>query len=190
MVGTLARLLAEKQIETPAENFWADVQGDIEEVNGVLRITQIRVDYHLKLPAGKKKTPGKSWGCISRGVPQPQALWIASGSRTKLCLKSLVEQSLLNAILSIRVRAFERNLGTGEIYRSSRIIKTKSHFGYNREPIADKPWGREREEHLTRSKTRQRNPGLLDSNSDALPFTLTTSELLALWIRRDYTSLV
>ncbi len=54
MVGTLARLLAEKQIETPAENFWADVQGDIEEVNGVLRITQIRVDYHLKLPDGKK----------------------------------------------------------------------------------------------------------------------------------------
>ncbi len=55
MVGTLARLLAEKQIETPAENFWADVQGDIEEVNGVLRITQIRVDYHLKLPAGKQE---------------------------------------------------------------------------------------------------------------------------------------
>jgi hypothetical protein len=55
MVGTLARLLAEKQIETPEENFWADVQGDIEEVNGVLKITQIRVDYHIKLPAGKKE---------------------------------------------------------------------------------------------------------------------------------------
>ena len=133
MVGTLARLLAEKQIETPAENFWADVQGDIEEVNGVLRITQIRVDYHLKVPDGNKKRPSKSWECILRDVPQPQALWIASGSRTKLCLKSLVEQLLLNAILSIRVRAFgyciiSRNLGTGEIYRSSRIINNEVSF--------------------------------------------------------------
>ena len=55
MVGTLARLLAGKQIETPAENFWADVHGDIEEVNGVLKITEIRVDYHLKVPHGKQE---------------------------------------------------------------------------------------------------------------------------------------
>ncbi len=55
MVGTLARLLAEKQIDTPADNFWADVQGDIEEVNGVLRITEIRVDYNIKVPAGKQE---------------------------------------------------------------------------------------------------------------------------------------
>jgi len=54
MVGTLARLLAGKQIETPAENFWADVQGDIEDVDGVLKITRIQVDYHLKVPRGKR----------------------------------------------------------------------------------------------------------------------------------------
>ena len=54
-MGTLARLLAGKQIETPAENYWADVHGDIEDVEGVLRITQIRVDYHLKLPRGKQE---------------------------------------------------------------------------------------------------------------------------------------
>jgi organic hydroperoxide reductase OsmC/OhrA len=52
MMGTLARLLAGKKIDTPAENFWADVHGDIEDVDGVLRITQIRVDYHLKVPHG------------------------------------------------------------------------------------------------------------------------------------------
>jgi len=55
MVGTLARLLAAKQIETPAENFWADAHGDIEEVDGVLRITEIRVHYHLKVPRGKRE---------------------------------------------------------------------------------------------------------------------------------------
>jgi organic hydroperoxide reductase OsmC/OhrA len=55
MMGTLARFLAGKQIDTPAENFWADVQGDIEDVDGVLRITQIRVDYQLKVPKGKRE---------------------------------------------------------------------------------------------------------------------------------------
>ena len=69
MVGTLARLLAEKQIETPAENFWADVQGDIEEVDGVLRITQIRVDYHLKLPAGKKEDANQVLGMYLKRCP-------------------------------------------------------------------------------------------------------------------------
>jgi hypothetical protein len=55
MTGTLARLLAGKQIETGAENFWADVQGDIEEVNGVLKITEVRVDFHLMVPRGKQE---------------------------------------------------------------------------------------------------------------------------------------
>jgi len=55
MMGTLARVLAAKQINTPAERYWADVAGDIEDVDGVLKITRIRVDYHLKVPAGKEE---------------------------------------------------------------------------------------------------------------------------------------
>ena len=53
MTGTLARVLAEKQIDTPQENYWVDVEGDIENVNNVLKITNIRVNYHLKVPVGK-----------------------------------------------------------------------------------------------------------------------------------------
>ena len=53
MMGTLARFLAEKQIPTPEDRYRADVEGDIENVNNVLRITQIRVTYHLNLPQGK-----------------------------------------------------------------------------------------------------------------------------------------
>ena len=53
MMGTLARFLAEKKIPTPEELYWADVEGDIENVNNVLKITQIRVKYHLKAPQGK-----------------------------------------------------------------------------------------------------------------------------------------
>lgn len=53
MMGTLARVLAGKGISTPKENYLADVEGDIENVNNILKITQIRVTYHLKVPKGK-----------------------------------------------------------------------------------------------------------------------------------------
>ena len=53
MMGTLAGVLARKGIKTPEELYWADVEGDIENVNSVLKITQIRVNYHLKVPKGK-----------------------------------------------------------------------------------------------------------------------------------------
>ena len=52
-MGTLARVLAGKEIPTPDERFWADVEGDIENVNNILKITQIRVKYNLKVPQGK-----------------------------------------------------------------------------------------------------------------------------------------
>jgi organic hydroperoxide reductase OsmC/OhrA len=50
MMGSFARLLAEKKVLTREDLYWADVEGDIENVNGVLKITQIRVKYHLKAP--------------------------------------------------------------------------------------------------------------------------------------------
>jgi organic hydroperoxide reductase OsmC/OhrA len=53
MMGTLAGVLARKGIKTPEEHYWADVEGDIENVNNVLKITQIRVNYHLKVPKSK-----------------------------------------------------------------------------------------------------------------------------------------
>jgi organic hydroperoxide reductase OsmC/OhrA len=53
MMGTLATVLAGKGMPTPEERFQADVEGDIENVNGVLKITRIRVKYHLQVPEGK-----------------------------------------------------------------------------------------------------------------------------------------
>ncbi|HUL01541.1 MAG TPA: hypothetical protein VLX29_11920, partial [Nitrospirota bacterium] len=53
MMGTLATVLAGKKIQTFEERYWADVAGDIEDVNGVLKITNIRVKYHLKVPREK-----------------------------------------------------------------------------------------------------------------------------------------
>ena len=53
MMGTLARFLAEKDIPTPEDRYSANVVGDIEDVEGVLKITRIRVHYDLKTPPGK-----------------------------------------------------------------------------------------------------------------------------------------
>ena len=47
MMGTLAAVLAKKGIKTPEDLYWAEVEGDIDNVNGVLKITQIRVNYHV-----------------------------------------------------------------------------------------------------------------------------------------------
>jgi len=53
MTGTLARFLAERQIPTPEDRYRAEVEGDIENVNNVLKITQIRVKFYLKVLQGK-----------------------------------------------------------------------------------------------------------------------------------------
>ena len=53
-MGTLAAVLAKKKIRTFQDRYMATVTGDIEEVNGVLKIVRINVHYHLKLPADKR----------------------------------------------------------------------------------------------------------------------------------------
>ena len=52
-MGTLATGLAGKRIDTRGDLYRAEVTGDIEKVDGVLRITRIDVTYHLK--AAKEK---------------------------------------------------------------------------------------------------------------------------------------
>jgi hypothetical protein len=52
-MGTLATVLAGKKIPTFGDRFRAEVEGDVEDVNGVLRITNIRVKYTLKVPPGR-----------------------------------------------------------------------------------------------------------------------------------------
>ena len=39
-----------------AENLSAEVEGDIEDVNGVLKITRIRLHYRIKAPAVKRES--------------------------------------------------------------------------------------------------------------------------------------
>ena len=53
-MGTLAMVMAGKSIRTHKEVYRADVTGDIEAVNGILKITRIQVTYELKIPEDKR----------------------------------------------------------------------------------------------------------------------------------------
>ncbi len=74
MMGTLARFLAEKQIPTPEDRYQADVQGDIENVNNILKITQIRVTYRLKVPQGKAEEAKGAFSSYLTSCPAAQSL--------------------------------------------------------------------------------------------------------------------
>ena len=73
-MGTLARFLAEKQIPTPEDRYQADVEGDIETVNNVLKLTQIRVTYHLKVPQGKVEEAKGAFSSYLTSCPAAQSL--------------------------------------------------------------------------------------------------------------------
>ena len=73
-MGTLARFLAEKKIPTPEELYWADVEGDIENVNNVLKITQIRVKYHLKAPQEKTTEVKEALSSYLTSCPAAQSV--------------------------------------------------------------------------------------------------------------------
>ena len=49
MMGTYASVLAMKNIKTYADRFGAEVESDINNINGVLKLTRIRVSYFLKI---------------------------------------------------------------------------------------------------------------------------------------------
>lgn len=58
-MGTFASVLATKKIRTHTDRFHATVEGDIENVGGVLKITVIRVHYLLKV--GPEEEDGARW---------------------------------------------------------------------------------------------------------------------------------
>ena len=51
--GHIGRGAGQKKIRTFQDRYMATVTGDIENVNGVLKIVRINVHYNLKLPTDK-----------------------------------------------------------------------------------------------------------------------------------------
>ena len=74
MMGTLAWGLAGKRIPTSEDHYWADVEGDIEDVNGILKITRIRVGYHLKVPKEKAKDAQEAFSTYLVRCPAAQSV--------------------------------------------------------------------------------------------------------------------
>ncbi len=75
MMGTLASVLAGKNIPTiPEEQYWADVEGDIEKVNNIPRITRIRVTYHLKVSEEQEKNARQAFSEYLVRCPAAQSV--------------------------------------------------------------------------------------------------------------------
>ncbi len=55
MMGTLATVLAGKKIRTSEDLYEAKVNGEIEDVDGILKITRINVNYSLKVSEDKRQ---------------------------------------------------------------------------------------------------------------------------------------
>jgi organic hydroperoxide reductase OsmC/OhrA len=74
MMGTLATGLAKKGIRTHREVYRADVTGDIEAVNGVLKITRIQVNYELKIPEDKRNEAREAFENYLSDCPAAQSV--------------------------------------------------------------------------------------------------------------------
>jgi len=74
MMGTLAAALAGHKIPTPGDRFRAAVEGDIRAVDGVLRITDIRVRYTLMVPPEKEDDARRSFENYIEKCPAAQSV--------------------------------------------------------------------------------------------------------------------
>ena len=73
-MGTLARFLAERQIPTPEDRYRAEVEGDIENVNNILKITQIRVKYYLRVLQEKAQEAREAFSSYLTSCPAAQSV--------------------------------------------------------------------------------------------------------------------
>ena len=73
-MGTLAALLAKKKIRTFQDRYLATVTGDIEDVEGVLKITHIHVRYRLKLPRDRRQEAEEAFAGYLTFCPAAQSV--------------------------------------------------------------------------------------------------------------------
>ncbi|MEK6236259.1 MAG: OsmC family protein [Planctomycetales bacterium] len=73
MTGTLGAALDARGISS-AENLIALVEGDIEDVDGVLRITTIRLAFQLTAPAGNQEKIDRALASYAEMCPAYQSV--------------------------------------------------------------------------------------------------------------------
>ena len=69
MMGTFATVLAKSRIHTWEDRFHADVSGDIEAVDGVLKIVRIKVRYTLKVADDKHEAAAAAFEAYMTRCP-------------------------------------------------------------------------------------------------------------------------
>ena len=74
MMGTLATVMAGHKIPTNRDRYRADVEADIEDVDGVLKIARIRVIYHLKVARDKADQARQAMSTYLKHCPAAQSL--------------------------------------------------------------------------------------------------------------------
>jgi organic hydroperoxide reductase OsmC/OhrA len=74
MTGTLGGALEVRGIPSYPDKLSSAVEGDIEDVDGVMKITRIRVHYRIKLPAGKRADAERALGVHERGCPAAMSI--------------------------------------------------------------------------------------------------------------------
>jgi hypothetical protein len=74
MMGTFAAVLATSHIKTNEDLYKAEVTGDIEEVNGVVKITRMKVQYYLTAPMEKHEEAKKAFNAYLPLCPAAQSV--------------------------------------------------------------------------------------------------------------------
>ncbi len=57
-----------------AENLISEVEGDIEDVDGVLKISKIRLKYKFKIPSGMREKAERALAVYSDNCPAYQSV--------------------------------------------------------------------------------------------------------------------
>jgi len=74
MTGTLGRALEVRGIPSHPEKLSSQVEGDIEDVEGVMTITTIRVRYRIRIPEGKRAEAERALAFHERGCPAAMSI--------------------------------------------------------------------------------------------------------------------
>ena len=74
MMGTLATVLASQKIRTTQDLFQAKVTGDVEDIDGLLKITRINVHYDLRVAESKAANAQEAFASYLDHCPAAQSV--------------------------------------------------------------------------------------------------------------------
>ena len=90
-MGTLAMVLAGKKIRTLENLYRATVTGDIEDLDGILKITRIQVHYTLQVPEDKREDARNALETYLSLCPSAQSVMGCIDISHELTLEDLQE---------------------------------------------------------------------------------------------------